>query len=748
VGDEYKNSGQVGAMGDNAHSHDNTFYQYNFNNQPPSFTPPSLHQIKSPPRVFVGREEEMTELLQAFEKGGVNISGLSGVGKTALAYKLAEHLESSYPDAQFYLDLNGVSKQPLSPAEAMTRIIRSIHPEAKLPEDESSLQAIYLSELKGKKALLLLDNAASPEQIEPLIPPVTCGLLVTSRIHFTLDGLFSKKLDTLEPDDAQQLLLKIAPRIGDYAVKLAELCGYLPLALKVAASAVNKAVNLTPLVHIKRLEKRTKRLELVEASLTLSYDLLSIPMQKLWRSLAVFPNTFDDAAVAFLWKLKVEDAQDQLAELISYSLIEWNETTQRYRLHDLVRLFADAHLRGQERVVSKKMHAFYFCNLLAQTRELYLKGNEEMMRGLALFDLERENIEAGQAWTVPLIGKDEMVTQLTMLYYESGLYILDLRLHPSERIEWLRATLKAARLLKDRNGEGAALGNLGAAYGTSGETRKAIEFYEQALLIDREISDRSAESVVLRSLGLAFSNLGESLKAIEYYEQALMIAQEIGDRRNEGDALCHLGIAYKDLGDYGKALEFYEQALTITREIGDRRNEGDVLCNLGVVYWNLNETHKALEFYQQHLKITGEIGDLLGEGRALGNLGIAYANLGEPLKAIECFLQQLVITREIRDQKGEGIALCNIGSTYQDLGENYQAIEYYEQALTIAREIGDRRSEGIALWNFALTQYQLGDRTQAISFAEKALVIYEQIESPDRSIVHSFLENWKSEQTK
>src|SRR5439155_27369016 len=118
------------------------------------------------------------------EQGGATISGLQGlggVGKTTLALKLAEQLTPHYPDAQFYLDLKGVSPQPLSAAEAMAHVIRAYHPTAKLPEAEAEVRGLYQSVLHGQCALLLMDNAASREQVEPLIPPAHCALLVTSR---------------------------------------------------------------------------------------------------------------------------------------------------------------------------------------------------------------------------------------------------------------------------------------------------------------------------------------------------------------------------------------------------------------------------------------------------------------------------------------------------------------------------------------------------------------------------------------
>lgn len=211
--------------------------------QAPDIAVSALHQLPPPPRDFTGREAELDELLSKIGQG-VTISGLQGlggIGKTALALKLAEQLKASYPDAQFYLDLKGASPQPLSPSAALAHVIRAYHPTAKLPDDEAQLRALYLSVLDGQRALLLMDNAAGREQVEPLEPPAGCVLLVTSRQHFTLPGLFAKNLNALLPDDARQLLLKIAPRIGEHADEIAQLCGYLPLALRMAAGALAEA---------------------------------------------------------------------------------------------------------------------------------------------------------------------------------------------------------------------------------------------------------------------------------------------------------------------------------------------------------------------------------------------------------------------------------------------------------------------------------------------------------------------------
>ena len=153
------------------------------------------------------------------------------------------------------------------------------------------MRGLYLSVLDGQRALLLMDNAANAEQVEPLIPPAGCLLLVTSRQHFTMPGLSAKNLDTLSVADARDLLLTIAPRPGMQADEIAALCGHLPLALRLAATALVMYRNLSPADYVRRLQDKQQWLQLIEASLSLSYELLSEELRECWRRLAVFPNS-------------------------------------------------------------------------------------------------------------------------------------------------------------------------------------------------------------------------------------------------------------------------------------------------------------------------------------------------------------------------------------------------------------------------------------------------------------------------
>jgi tetratricopeptide (TPR) repeat protein len=622
----------------------------------PAPTLPALHQLPSPPADFTGREAEIEELLAALEDASLTISGLQGmggVGKTVLALKLADKVKDRYPDGQFYLDLLGGSPQPLTPAKAMEHIIRAYHPGAKLPESEADLRGTYLSVLHDQRALLLMDNARDKKQVEPLIPPAGCRLLITSRKYFTLPGLFAKSLDCLPPADACKLLLTIAPRIGELAGEIARLCGNLPFALRLAANVIAERRNIKPADYARHLADTQKRLELIEASLSLSYEILNEEQQMRWRMLAVFPDSFDEAATAAVWEVEYERSREMLGEMIALSLVEWNEAAGRYRLHDLARVFAESRLKETERDGGRRLHARHYQVVISTADYLYHQGGDWVLRGLGLFDLERMNIETGHAWAAEQAGSDEVADNLCITYPDAGVYVLGLRQHPHERIQWLEAMLAAARSVSWRGAEGRALGNLAVAYADLGETRRAIEFLEQALAIARETGDRMIEGRVLGNLGAAYDNLGEPGRAIEFLEQGLAIARETGNRRFEGKVLGIMGLAYVALGETRRAIEFYEQDLAIAREIGDRGGEGWSLGKMGLAYAALGETRRAIEFYEQGLAIARETGNRMGEGTALWNTALAYDKLAERATATACAEAALDIFEQIESPHAE-----------------------------------------------------------------------------------------------
>jgi len=748
---------------------------------------PALHQLEPPPRDFTGRSSELNELMAEFDKSGVTIcllQGMGGVGKTALALILAEQLTARYPDAQIYLDLKGLSPEPLSTADVMFRVIRAFQPQAKLPTNEEELAACYRSVLHGRRALLLFDNAADRWQVEPLVPPVGCALLITSRRNFHLPGMVTKRVDTLPPEDARKLLLTIAPRIDDLADTVAGLCGYLPLALRNSATLLAERVDISVADHVSRLTDAHQRLDPVAGSIGLSYEQLDHELQKLWRSLAVFPGLFDVGAVVSVWGIEKERAQDALSELVKYNLVEWHEVAGRYRLHDLMRLFADEQLSESEREQALGRHSQHYIMVLKAANHLFDKIAEHRWLGLALSDMEWHNILVGQSWAQSNTDKNNLAAILCSLYPDAGAHLLHLRVHPNECIRWREAALAAARRLNNRIEEACHLGNLGMDYAESGQTRRAIEVQEQALQISREIGDRSNEAHGLRNLGMCYVSLGEPNMAIEYFEQSLLAYREIGDHHGAGLALGNLGMVYAETGEFRRAINYYEEALPLVRASGDRRNEGGLLSSLGAAYAPQGETERAVELYQTALSISYEVGDLRGIANNLGRLGWILASVGDNergfefhqrqlsaarelgdlhneadalyglgiilskyrdnQRAVECFEGALKIFRETGHRYSEARALGDLGNHYTRAEEFHTAIECYEQQLIIAREIRDRRGEALAIWNTAWALSRMGRYAEAIAKGEEALRRLEEIEdSVQVGKLRKQLDDWR-----
>ncbi len=710
----------------------------------------SLHQLPQPPADFTGRDELIAQLLADFAKGkGATITGqtihglvgMGGIGKTALGLEVAHQLKKDYPDAQIFLDLKGTTT-PLSATDIMRHVILSFEPEMDIRAlDEAGMSNAYRSVLHGKHALLFLDNARSAEQVAPLRPPETCALLVTSRWTFGVPGLKNRHVGVMSEENAEKFLLELCPRIDSDANELAEACGHLPLALRIAGSFLQVNSDWGVEKYLTQLKDRKHRLTTLEqsredaelttepdllATFELSYSQLSEEDQKYWRMLGVFPASFAAGAAAAIWELEEAATAKLLGLLLRYSLLDYDETSSRYSLHDLLSDFSLMKLENDEERIAKISHSVYYSKVLGNINQMYLRGGENILPCLRLYDAEWINIETGQRVSAMYLEENRVAAQACNRYAWQG-SINSLRLKPIDRIKWAGAGLQAARLLENKEAEAAHLGNLGRAYADLGDARKAIQFYEEHLAIAREIGDRRGEGADLNNLGVAYAALGDARKAIEFYEQRLAIARELGDRRGEGRALVNLGNASHSLGDVHKAIEFYEQDLAIAREIGDRRSEGIVLGNLGIAYKNLGDSPKAIQFYEGQLAIAREIGDRGGEGTALGNLGIAYKNFGDVHKAIQFYEGQLAIAREIGNRRAEGNALGNLGNAYRALGDDHKAIEFHEQDLAIAREIGDRRGEGNALNNLGLAYADLGEVHKAIHFYEGALVIKREI---------------------
>lgn len=729
--------------------------------------------IPAPPVNFVGRDQERDQIMAALKNGqNVVISGMEGIGKTSLANFVAESLHSDFPDGQIFISLNNNGDTNAINKELQNTIL-TLRPDAELSNDFVSLIAIYRGLLKGKRVLIIIDDAPNEKAIYPFLPPDSSVLLVTSRDKINLLNGISLSLDALSPKEGRSLLLNIVPHLELEVVdKLCSLCSYLPLTIKMVGSLlVNRKIDplfiideLTDRFGLERGFAQQKYLSL-STILNENYNFLKPETAQVLRQLVIFSSSFDSSAEEVI----CQDPNNVfLNELVQRNLVVYDEIQNRYSLHDLIQDYINNLINIEERNNAAKRHSIYYASVLRAADQLYQQGGEAIKNGLILFDLEWNNIQAGQKWAATNADKDSVAAEICIAYSDATL--LDLRQHPRERIQWLESALIVTRRLNRSQVECAYLGNLGNAYAELGEFDKAIESYEQSLTLCRINNDSANEGRTLNHLGLIYMDLGNYSQGLKFCEQALALAQEKKDVLNEASALCNLARLYTELRIPNLGIEFAEKALAIFRNIGDQRGEATTLGNIGHLYFISNEIKLGIQFIEEELMMLRRINDRRGESKALDSLGQAYLSLKDVSKAIEFFEQSLVIIREIGDKYGEYIELSNLGSAYfesgkikdsinffeqsllityelkhryaegdvlKNLGVVYlasgmvkRALELFERSLIIKREFGDIQGEGSVLFNMSVAVSRLGDYAQGINYAQGAIKIFDQLNSP------------------
>lgn len=673
----------------------------------------SPHHLPLAPRDFTGRAEQLERLMSEEARGArrIGLHGGFGVGKTTLALRLAEVLSHKYPDAHCYFDLKSLSREPLSAADAMRHVIWSLRPDARLPQNDDELGLLYRSILHSKRALLLFDNVRDAVQIGIFSPPPTCFLIVISRSHLVSPGMLDDEVVRFSPEAAEAFLLAISPRIKPGVKGIASLCGFLPLALRAAGSTIAEHVDLDPIEYAVNLKSSRARLKLtdptedlsIEASIRLSYQLLDDDLSVRFRTLFVFPGTFDIYAASAVWDLGLQDAQTILSSLVRFALITFNPVDRRYSLLDFPRFFAESLVSSSEQAQAALNHASHFERVLAIAESLYLKGSGSTKIGLELFRTEVPNIHAAQAWCTLHATQHTTAAVLCNKYPEVGFYLLELTHSPIERIEWLTAALHAARQMNDTRMEGRHLGAVGIAYWRLGDARRAADFFKQALTVTKRSKDLEGRARAFRGLGLACQALG-----------------------------------WRKL-----ALRNHLSAFELDRELRDRRNMGRDLNNLGIAYAAIGQTDSAIKCHRRHLRMAQGAGDVRAESAAIGNLAVIYRQRGNTGRAITLYKRALAIDREFRDVVGEAGDLLELGKAHLDLGHESDAIEYFECALPLTRRTGEQHKEAETLLAIAKLRYEERNIRSAVALAEESLHLFERLEHPEAKRVHGLIQKWR-----
>jgi tetratricopeptide (TPR) repeat protein len=689
------------------------------------------------------------------------IGGMAGVGKTAFAVHAAHRLADRFPGGQIFLPLHGHTpgQQPVDPADALASLLLTAGvPAGQIPPGLEARMALWRDRLASKQLLLVLDDAASSEQVLPLLPGAGGSLvLVTSRRHLSaLDDATAVSLDTLPPGEASALLVRLAGRSGlspdDPAVaEITRLCGYLPLAIGMVARQLHHHPAWTAAGRAAELSAAVDRLELmvtenlsVAAAFNLSYADLTEGQQRLFRRLGMHPGTdIDGYAAAALDGTDLAAARRGLEALYDQYLLS-ESAPARYRMHDLIREHARA-LAGrldpdndQDRATVQLLDYYQHAAARADALIAYQARPapaSEVRPAPAVFPALADR-EQALAWAraertsllacldhATSTGQHARVIALTAalagLLRHDGPWVDAITRHA--------VAVRSARRLGDRLGEANALNDLGVVQRLTGDYPAAAQVLQEALGISRDLGDRLGEANALNDLGVVRLLTDDYRDAAQAHEQALGIYRDLGTRLSQADALRRLGVARLAMDDYPTAADTLELALSISRDLGDRLGEANTLLDLGDVRLGTDDYRAAAQVLEQALGIYSDLGDRLGEANALNYLGGVRWLMGDYRAAAQAHEQALGIYRDIGNRLGQANALKDLGEVRLATGDYPAAVQLLDQALSISRDLGDRLGQANALCQLGVLRRVTGDYPAAAQLLDQALGIYRDI---------------------
>ncbi len=711
----------------------------------------SLFTIPLPVTDFTGREKELAQLKASFKNGAVitGMSGGGGVGKTELARKLAQEIADDYPNARMSIDLLGTSENPLAPEEVMRRILEPFHPNQKIPNEPEQLKGLYQQTFSAQKTLLLLDNAANAAQVRPLIPPAPSAAIFTSRQYFSLTEFGLQEplpLNVFSPKESQSFLRNASNKLNHSTdndiEQLSSLCGYLPLALRIAISILNDRLDYTLKILVNSLSDEHTRLERLkrendadldmEATISLSYNLLPAKIKQHFYSISIFKGFFWKNSVAAILDIGSEDEANSILGVLlnrnligtfsgPFSLIGESKIIQMnyYFFHDLTKLFASKLLneRVNEARIIIERHAYYYLGLVIALLNDSTQNNVGIFHVVwpELFTawqrmqsdyIIQPNSDPAKKW-----NSDFVIIYTHMI--NSGIPIY-------QRIEIENKLLKKEKNVRDEFSDDSNLSkdmpeengldgfkhhyapkeivhliNLGDSYNSAGEPLNAIPILMNALELTQSTShitefvSKLLTAKIYGNIGNAYYALMENTKALEYYQSQLDISREINDKEGEATALGNIGNYHNQIGKIQDSLSFYEKQLSLSKQFGLKHLEGNALGNMAVAFNKLDMRDQALNYHEKAIIIAQEIGDKRMEGSQLIGIGLYFDGVSDFQKAVETFEQALSVLREIGDQKSESVALVNLGSVYYQYEKKEKARQYWTAALEIFLKTGD-----------------------------------------------------------
>ncbi|MFI6542878.1 BTAD domain-containing putative transcriptional regulator [Streptomyces prunicolor] len=650
-------------------------------------------QLPMAVRGFTGRDGELARLAAILasaegESAAVVISavsGMAGVGKTALAVHWARRVESAFPDGQLYVNLRGFDAQGavVPPTEAVRGFLDAlgVRPERVPPGLEAQV-GLYRSLLTGRRMMVVLDNARDEEQVRPLLPgSVGCMALVTSRNRLTglaaTEGAHLLAVDPLTPAAARDVL---AERLGDGRVAaepaavadVVTWCAGLPLALAVV-SARAAAQPRRPLGALAdELREAGGRLDAldggeessqVRAVFSWSYSALSPAAARLFRLLALHPGPdLDRRAAAALSGAPPERVRALLAELTGGHLLV-EHAPGRYAFHDLLRVYAGELVTAyddewERRSALRRMMDHYLHS--ARAADVLVTPQPNPVDAPApkpgANPLEFEDYGRAQAWLL-----DEHPVLLAIVRQpQSGF----------DAHVWRLVTVLTTFL--DRHGYWQALLTAG----------------HRALAAAEREGDLTGRAGAHRGLGLALDRLKCPEPAREHYLRALELFAAAGSEAGQARTHQHLSRMSGGQGDAELALEHAYRSLEHYRAAGDRAGQAAVLNHIGWRQAHLGDHLRALGHCEQALELAREAGDVDGQAHISDSLGYIHHQLGSYQQAVDRYRQAAQLFHATGERHSEAACLICLGDSHRSAGQSDEAREVWTRALTLTAELG------------------------------------------------------------
>ncbi len=660
----------------------------------------SPRQLPPAISVFVNRADSIEQLdawlmgLRADDAGPIIISaiaGEAGVGKTALAVHWAHRVRKNFPDGDLYINLRGYDRMPrLTAAQALDGFLRAlgVSPET-IPADLDGRAALYRSLLADRRILVVLDNAATSEQVRPLLPgSQTSVVLITSRSRLSglviRDGVDRMVLGVLSQEESVSLLRgiigadKVDAEPGE-ALVLAEQCSYLPLALRIVAERAVLRSHLRLSDLTRELSAERDRLdalsidedELVEVRSVFSWSYRSLPRDsaRMFRLLGLHagPDIGLDAAAALAGVNRAR-ARRLLDSLAGLHLIQ-EVRPDRYRFHDLLRAYAVERVEADEpqddRAASvRRLLLWYLENAYAAYRAILPQGRPVPMESEPIGAEPFADLDAALSWC-----------------------------------EAERANLLDAQRLAEEWRHFDIVWKLAIALMAFFERfsywHDWISTHQIAVRAARHIGDRTAEAWVLILLGDAFWDMEQHAEALVHYRQALEVSRASGDKWGEAFSLRGSGLVSQSLGEYARAIEYSRAALPIVREIADRRGEGMTLLSIANGHRGLREYAAAQQHYGQALAIFEELGNRWSEALCVHQMGLVESVAGDRREAVRAFRRATGIFRELGDRRHVAVVLVDLGRTYRQDGDDAAAERAWREGLALFEELRDPQADTV-----------------------------------------------------